>query len=178
MISAATNWRAAANAGMYSFRAPQEFFSYGMLDFPVSVPGYAFSANPDEPIVMHLVHTPRVPGLAAREQYRQGRAQLLTLSFEDFETHILRLLKGMLGPHGFDASRDIAGITVNRWPHGYTYEYVDLVDPPEWGPENGPHIAGRARIGRISIANADSEAHAYLDAAIDAGWRAVSEQLA
>ena len=175
---ALTNWRAAANAGLYSFRSPQEFFSYGMLDFPVSVPGYAFSANPDEPIVMHLVHTPRVPGLAAREQYRQGRAQLLTLSFEDYETHILRLLNGMLGPHGFDASRDIAGITVNRWPHGYSYEYVDLVDPPEWGPENGPHIAGRARIGRISIANADSEARAYLDAAIDAGWRAVREQLA
>ncbi|MDG1231545.1 MAG: hypothetical protein P8P91_04700 [Pseudomonadales bacterium] len=31
--------------------------------------------------------------------------------------------------------------------------------------------------GRISIANSDSEAYAYLDAAIDAGWRAVSEQM-
>ncbi len=175
---ALTNWRAPARAGMYSFRAPQEFFSYGMLDFPVSVPGYAFSASPDEPIIMHLVHTPRVRGLPAREQYRQGRAQLLSTSFEDFEGHILRLLNGMLGAHGFDAGKDIAGITVNRWPHGYAYEYVDLVDPPEWTPDNGPHIAGRAQIRRISIANADSHARAYLDAAIDAGFRAVSEQLA
>lgn len=163
---------------MYSFRAPQAFFSYGMLDFPVSVPGYAFSASPEEPIILHLVHTPRVRGLPVREQYRQGRAQLMSLSFADFEGHILRLLEGMLGPHGFDANRDIAGITVNRWPHGYAYEYVDLVDPPEWNPESGPHIAGRAQVGRISIANADSHARAYLDAAIDAGFRAVREQLA
>ncbi len=175
---ALNNWRAAARAGMYSFRAPQEFFSYGMLDFPVSVPGYVFSASPDEPIILHLVHTPRVRGLPVREQYRQGRAQLLSTRFEDFEAHILRMLDGMLGGYGFDAKKDIAGITVNRWPHGYAYEYVDLVDPPDWNPDNGPHIAGRAQIGRVSIANADSHARAYLDAAIDAGYRAAREQLA
>ena len=27
----------------------------------------------------------------------------------------------MLGPGGFDAGRDIAAITVNRWGHGYSY---------------------------------------------------------
>tara|TARA_B100001146_G_scaffold164273_1_gene145192 strand:- start:930 stop:1052 length:123 start_codon:yes stop_codon:yes gene_type:complete len=36
------------------------------------------------------------------------------------------------------------------------------------------HEIGRAQFGRI--ANSDSEARAYLDAAIDAGWRAVAEQ--
>jgi spermidine dehydrogenase len=170
------NWRAPARAGMYSFRAPRDFFSYGMLDFPVSLPGYAFSASPEEPIILHMVHTPRVRGLPIREQYRQGRAQLLSLSFTDFETHILRMLQSMWGSHDFDAQKDIAGITVNRWPHGYSYEYCDLVDPPEWTPENGPHITARAKIGRISIANADSHARAYLDAAIDAGFRAAREQ--
>jgi spermidine dehydrogenase len=174
---ALTNWRAAAKAGMYWFRAPQDFWGYGMLDFPVSMPGYAFSASPEEPILMHLVNTPKVPGLPAREQYRQGRAQLLALSFADYERHIRRQLGAMLGPFGFDHERDMAGITVNRWPHGYAYEYVDLYDPPDWSTHKGPHIAGRARLTRISIANSDSEARAYLNAAIDAGWRAVSEQL-
>jgi spermidine dehydrogenase len=170
------NWRAAKQAGLYWVRAPQDFFGYGMLDFPVSMPGYAFSANPDEPILMHLVHTPKVPGLPAREQYRQGRARLLALSFADFEAHVRRQLDGIFGPFGFDHARDIAGITVNRWPHGYAYEYMDLVDPPDWNTGKGPHIAARAQLGRISIANSDSEARAYLDAAIDAGWRAVREQ--
>ena len=27
----------------------------------------------------------------------------------------------MLGPGGFSSARDIAAITVNRWPHGYGY---------------------------------------------------------
>jgi spermidine dehydrogenase len=78
---------------------------------------------------------------------------------------------------GFDAALDIAAITVNRWPHGDAYEYDDYSDPPEWGREQGPHSAGRARIGRISIANSDAAAYAYVNGAIDAAVRAVTEQL-
>ncbi|MCA8894139.1 MAG: hypothetical protein KDA48_02690, partial [Amphiplicatus sp.] len=84
---------------------------------------------------------------------------------------------GMLGPHGFDAEHDIAAITVNRWPHGYAYEYNELYDPADWSPKNGPHLKGRAPIGRISIANSDSSAYAYVNGAFDAAVRAVGEQL-
>ena len=49
--------------------------------------------------------------------------------------------------------------------------------PAEYDRCNGPHIAGRAQIGRISIANSDSEAYAYVDGAIDAAYRAINEQL-
>ena len=66
---------------------------------------------------------------------------------------------------------------MNRWPHGYGYEYIDLHDPADWGHDKGPHITGRARCGRISIANSDSEANAYVNGAVDAAWRAVAEQL-
>ena len=78
---------------------------------------------------------------------------------------------------GFDAERDIAGITVNRWPHGYAYEYNDYADPKEYNRYNGPHLAGAAQIGRISIANSDASAYAYVNGAIDAAWRAVGEQV-
>lgn len=44
---------------------------------------------------------------------------------------------------------------------------------PEWPEGEAPHEIGRARSGRISIANSDSEGRVYLHAAIDAGWRAV-----
>lgn len=64
---------------------------------------------------------------------------------------------------------------MNRLPHGYAYSYLAL-DDPEWGEGAAPHEIGRARFGRISIANSDSEARAYIDAAIDAAWRAVEEQ--
>jgi spermidine dehydrogenase len=103
---------------------------------------------------------------------------MLQMSFDDFERGIIAQLDGALGSGGFVSARDVAGITVNRWPHGYAYEYNDLYDPPEFNPQNGPHVAGRARIGRISIANSDSSAYAFVNGAIDAAVRAVNEQLA
>ncbi|HYZ35053.1 MAG TPA: hypothetical protein VE684_22580, partial [Crenalkalicoccus sp.] len=74
------------------------------------------------------------------------------------------------------AARDIAGITVNRWPHGYAYEYNTLFDP-DWAPGRAPHEVGRARFGRITIANSDAGAAAYTDSAIDQAHRAVQELL-
>ena len=84
-------------------------------------------------------------------------------------------MSGALSGGGLDAKRDIAGITVNRWPHGYAYN--ELFDDPSFGPDKGPHIEARKRMGRISIANSDASAYAYVDGAIDAAHRAVMEQL-
>jgi hypothetical protein len=84
---------------------------------------------------------------------------------------------GMLGSHGFDAEREVAGITLNRWPHGYAYEFEGIGVPGEYDRYNGPHIAGRAQLGRISIANSDPEAYAYVQGAVDAADRAVNEQI-
>ena len=99
------------------------------------------------------------------------------MSFDYFENKIVSQMTGALGDGGFDAERDISAITVNRWPHGYAYEYLDYSDPVEFNENNGPHIAGRAQMGRISIANSDASASAYLTGAIDAADRAVNEQL-
>ena len=82
----------------------------------------------------------------------------------------------MFGRFGFNADRDIEAITVNRWSHGYAYDYFQLHDPV-WKEGQAPHELGRKPIGRISIANSDSEASAYVQAAIDAAVRAVGEVL-
>ena len=100
----------------------------------------------------------------------------MEMSFGDIETQIIRQVDGALSPGGFDVDRDVAALTINRWPHGYAYEYNDLYDPPDFGPAKGPHIAGRAQMGRISIANSDSSAYSYVNGAIDAAVRAVKEQ--
>jgi spermidine dehydrogenase len=151
-----------------------------VLDFPVSMGGYDYAKTPDDPMLVHGTYVPTVPdqGLTTRQQHKAGRVKLYELTFADFEKDILRQMGGALAAGGFDADRDIAGITVNRWPHGYAYEYNDLSDPNEYGPEIGPHVAGRAQIGRISIANADASAYAYINGSFDAADRAVNEQLA
>jgi spermidine dehydrogenase len=173
------NWQAFADAGYRMLYSPGDvLFKRMSLDFPVSMGGYQYPQNPDEPMVVSAWHTPTVRGLPAKDQYRAGRAKLLQMSYQDFESDIFGHFDAMLGPHGFDAERDIAAITLNRWPHGYAYEFEGVGVPAEYNRYNGPHIAGRARLGRISIANSDSEAYAYVDGAIDAADRAVNEQLA
>ena len=142
--------------------------------------GHEFAKNPEDPIILHIPYVPSVSdkNLSPREQFKAGRYKLYSMSFDDFESKIIDQLDRILGPGGFEAKRDIAGITVNRWSHGYTYQYNDLHDAPQgiWG-DNGPHIAGRKQINRISIANADSNASAYTQSAIDAAYRSVQEQL-
>jgi spermidine dehydrogenase len=175
------NWTAFAELGYHEFHIPQAdlMHSFGM-DFPVSMGDYHYARSPDDPVVLHGSFAPTVPdqGLTERQQHVAGRARMLEMSFADFETQIVRQLSGALEGGGFDAERDVAAITVNRWPHGYAYEYNELYDPPEWNPKNGPHLVGARQIGRISIANSDASAYAYANGAIDAAVRAVSEQLA
>jgi spermidine dehydrogenase len=105
---------------------------------------------------------------------------MLATPFNTFEYHIRDQLTRVLGPAGFDDERDILGITVNRWPHGYTYSYNPLHDSEKWAytttPER-PAIVGRQRFGRIAIANADAAASPHTDGAINEAYRAVTELL-
>lgn len=174
---ALTNWRAFEQAGYHRLYAPQAFFESVSLDFPVSMGDYRFSASPDEPVIAHLQHVPTAPGLTEREQHEAGRRRLYETTFDDYEREIVGQLSGMFGAHGFDAARDIAAITVNRWPHGYAYEYNELYDPWDWDAGNGPHVTARRTVGRVAIANSDAAALAYVQGAIDAADRAVDELL-
>jgi len=64
-----------------------------------------------------------------KSQLRGSREKMLALTFDDFEREVRTVLHGLLGPAGFDVTEDILAITVNRWPHGYSYEYMQLWDP-------------------------------------------------
>jgi spermidine dehydrogenase len=126
--------------------------------------------------LLFLSRVPCAPGLDQRAQHRAGRAELLAMPFETFELELRRQLQRILGAGGFEAARDILGLTVNRWPHGYAYEYNPLFDP-DYAPGEAPHEIGRRRLGRIAIANSDAGAAAYTDSAIDQAHRAVRELL-
>jgi len=127
--------------------------------------------------VLHLYRTPCRPGLPAREQHKAGQYELLATSFATVERTLRDQLGRILGPGDFDPARDIEAITVNRWPHGYAYEYNSLFDP-DWPEKDRPCVVGRRPFGRITIANPDAGAYAYTDSAIDEAYRAVREVLA
>ena len=171
------NWRAFKTLGVSQIYAPGGYHPVMHLNAVVDIGGYRSVRSPDEPVLLHMVRVPCAPGLDERAQHRVGHAELLATSFATFERKIRDQLGRTLGSAGFDPAQDITGITVNRWPHGYAYEYNPLFDP-DWAPGQAPHELGRARFGRITIANSDSGAAAYTDSAIDQAHRAVQELLA
>jgi spermidine dehydrogenase len=170
------NWNSFAKLGVRQIVAPGGYHTYTALDFPVSLGEYAFPSKPEESMVLFMLRTPCKPGLPMREQFRMGRMELMDAPFSKFERNVRDQLGRMLGGAGFDPARDIEGITVNRWAHGYAYTPNSLFDP-DWKEEEKPWVMGRQPFGKIAIANSDAGASAYSDVAIDQAWRAVSEIL-
>lgn len=170
------DWRAWAKLGIRAIHAPNGYHTTTALDVPMRIGGYSSAQTPDEPVVLHMVRNPNSPGLPRKEQNRIGRADMLNTDYTTIEREIRGQLQRMLGGAGFEAARDIAGITVNRWPHGYAYTYDTLGDP-DVPDEQRPHILGRQSFGRIAIANADAAASAFTNTAIDMADRAVQECL-
>jgi spermidine dehydrogenase len=169
------NWKPFQKLGVNNIYSPGGYFSSVSLDFPVSIGDYKFPSSPDEPCLLHLVRTPCRPGLDCKDQYRAGRADLLATTFETFERNIRDQLGRMLAGTDFDPARDIQAITVNRWPHGYAYEYNPLFEPVDRPDSQRPCVIGRQPFGRIKIANSDADGHAYTNIAIDQAYRAVRE---
>lgn len=169
------NWRAWKALGISSVRNPAGFVSSLALDFPVSLGDYHFAHTPDDPIIAHLMYVPIVPGQGVdmRTQYRMARQKLYDLSFGDFEREIRDEMSRLLSPGGFDFDRDVAGVTVNRWAHGYAYTADSLWDPAD--VQKRRVATARQPVGRVTIANSDSGWDAYTDVAIDQAYRAVSE---
>jgi spermidine dehydrogenase len=170
------NWQPWVALGVHDISAPMSFHSRVKLDFPVSLGEYRHARDPAEPICLHLVHVPGAPnqGLDARTQFRIGQATLMTMSFADLETRIRDELDRMLGTGGFSSARDIAAITVNRWPHGYGYVANSLFDGNDY---DDVLTRARQKFGRVAIANSDAGGDAYAHLAIDQAERAVRELL-
>ena len=168
------NWKAFQKLGTHFISCPGMYHSDVSLDLAVNIGDYKSPSSSDEPILVRMLRTPCVPGLPERDQHRAGRGDLLSASFEIFERSIRDQLSRVLGPGGFDPARDIDAITVNRWPHGYAYEYNSLFDP-DWPAGESPCEIGRKPFGNITIANSDAAAAAYTDQAMDQAYRAVQE---
>ena len=175
-VVALRNWSSFHKLGIRGVSCPGMYHSSINLDQAINIGEYKPSRSAEDPILVRMLRTPCQPGLPAREQQRAGHYELLATPFETFERNIRDQLARVLGSGGFDPARDIEAITVNRWPHGYAYEYNPLWDP-DWPQGKRPCDIARQRFGRITIANSDAAAAAYTDQAIDQGYRAVQELL-
>ncbi len=160
------NWRAMKELGIGLAMSPGNMHQAVLMDFPVSLGGYEYSKTPDDPCVIQMIHCPygETVGAPRLEQFREARYRMLSLQFKDYEAEIRAHLSGMLPKELFDFDRDVEGISVNRWAHGYTIG----------GPGDSTKI-GRQPFGRITIANCDSAPGADAKTAIRMAARAVNE---
>lgn len=176
------NWKAFANLGVLGARCPGSYFRSIRLSDPINIGEYRHARSPDDPTIVNMYRDPLTPGLSAQEQWKKGRHELLSTTFETFERNVRDQLGRMLSPGGFDPARDIEAITVNRWPHGYAFgqdpetgEVAYMLD--EVPPERAPWLVARRPFGRIAIANSDAAASAMTEEAIGQAYRAVMDLL-
>lgn len=160
------NWRAFDALKTWRIHAPTMAYSDLWLE--------AAAGGRDDPVVLHMLYVPSVPdsGMQARERFRAGRAFLLGTPFDVLERDIRAQLDRMLAAGGFSAARDIRGITVNRWAHGYSYMPSTMV-PGDANLQAALEQAGRG-VGNVRIAGADVAGSPSVTAAIDQAQRAVS----
>ena len=170
------NWNAWSTLGVEFRVRARQLLQHRRAGFSGEPRHVSFRADPADPIVVHMMRAPCKPGLPRRDQYRAGRAELLATPFEVMERNTRDQLARMLGPAATSIRRgDIAAITVNRWAHGYAYEYDPYSDPPPPPGQLRPCVIARQPFGRITIANSDAGASAYANSAIDQAHRAVAE---
>ncbi len=160
------NWRALKEMEIGVAMSPGNRHQAVLMDFPVSMGGYQFTASPDEPCIIQMISCPygETVGAPRDEQFREARYRMLGMQFEDYEAEIRSHLGGMLPKPLFDFDRDVASISVNRWAHGYTIA----------GPGNSTEN-GRQPFGRITVANCDSAPGADAKTAVMMAARAVNE---
>lgn len=177
------NWTAFEKLGIKSAYCPGSFYCDMKLTYPLRFNDYQTPGRPEQPITIRMYRIP-LPGgeIPAEEQFRLGRHELLAMPFETFEHHVRDQLGRMLGDGGFDSTRDIQGISVNRWPHGYAVGYDYETEQMNYWSEAWPDekrlwLAGRKRFGRIAVANSDAGASAMTESAIEQAWRATQDLL-
>jgi len=170
------NWQFIKDSGYSGCYSPGREFIEMRVDFPVSLGDVQFAQKPDEPLVINFwgTPTPDEPGEDVVEQLIAGKHRIFRTSFKDYERQMIEQMNAVWGDYGFNAETHISAITINRWPHGYAYEYISRFNP-DFDTEHGPHITARQGWGKLAIANSDSEARAYVDGAFDAAHRAISE---
>jgi len=171
------NGEALQKLGIKGAQLPGSFLQDVFLVTGINVGDYRPKWRPGDACVMQSFASFNGPMPAAAniaDQTRAARAQMLAMSFEDYEREVRSVLASLLGPGGFDPARDVLAITVNRWPHGYARDHTDLEDA-DWNTEPRPETVARQRFGNIAIANSDAGADAYTHVAIDQAWRAINE---
>jgi spermidine dehydrogenase len=112
------------------------------------------TVGPDSPVVLTIKVLYSHPGQSTEQQGHTGRAEMISTPFREYERQIRQQFTEMFARSGFDASRDIAGIILNRWGHAYASPAPGFYFGKDGKPAPG-ELLRAAPFGRIAFANVD-----------------------
>ncbi len=131
--------------------------------------------DPDKPTVLTMYNSFCIPGMPVEQQCIAARMKMFAMSYAQLEKRIRDQFTKMFGTAGFDADRDIAGITLNRQGHAY------VVTPPGFffgkGSNPPPSDIIRKPHGRIAFAHAELMGFQMWEGAAHEGERAARQML-
>lgn len=131
--------------------------------------------DPSQPVVLTSYNPFPQRGLPFPDQCTTARMQLFGMSYADIEGAVRDQYQKMFGEAGFDAKRDIAGITTNRWGHAY------VVDPPGFffGKDGKPAAKDvlRTRHQRMAFSHSELTGAQMWETAAEEGQRAARQIL-
>ena len=186
------NWEAFAKLKVNRLTCPNSFYGAVSLAFPTTLGGIEPVRDPSEPIVVAFSTginsgilnnvamvadlcdgAPPAQGSPMDDQFRAVRAGMLAKDFAFWERKIRQMTAGALSGGGVDPARDIAAITVNRWPHGFATgrNYLWDGDPNQ----TSPTVLAKQKFGRIAIANSDAAGIGMANTAFNEAYRAVND---
>lgn len=151
---AVRNWRFLYKMGISGAQWYEGFGTYLQLRKMALCGAESPTISPDSPVVITLKVVYSRPGHTTEEQGHLGRAEMISTPFREYERQIRQQFMEMFARTGFDASRDIAGIILNRWGHAYCSPAPGFYFGKAGKPAPG-ELLRSAPFGRIAFANVD-----------------------
>jgi spermidine dehydrogenase len=151
---AVRNWRFLYDLGLTECQWFEGIGNYLTMRKVATIGTDPATLSPDTPTVINLKILFSRPGLSLQEQTVRGRTELLSTPFRTYERQIREQLTAMFARSGFHASRDIAGIILNRWGHAYLSPQPGFFFGKDGKGGPGDTIRNHP-YGRIAFANSD-----------------------
>jgi len=166
------NWKFMEKLGVASVRWFEDDFGWFttlrrqmILDGQEPMP-----LDPNKPTVLTMYNSFCLPGMPFDQQCVAARMKMFSMTYAEIEAKVIKQFTKMFSEGGFNAEKDIAGITVNRQGHGY------LVTPPGFffGKDGNPAPSDviRENHGRIAFAHSELKGYQMWEGAVHEGERA------
>jgi spermidine dehydrogenase len=150
---AVRNWKPFAKLGITAAHWFDGFGFFVNLRQPMRIDGAPVPLDPSRPAMLTFYVGFPTAGVPIAQQTSGARGVLFGTSYAGFEMQIRRQLQQMLGPAGFDARRDIAGVVLNRWGHAYIAPQPGFYFGTPGVP--APLEVIRERYGRIAFGHSE-----------------------